>query len=248
MRGNTNENWEIVSVFYSWEGHPILQIGPVCGNLETRALSSQFWSDCDFSGFVVLHDLPVSWLTVCGRLRSLSPVPKPNWLWYWWLALPASVYLLSYVALSANQRPVLSAGDQWGGVFAVLWLLLCPMVIMWPDTTISDDRRAGAADWAQQVSAGWTRGLSKQSQRLEPSDELMQARTRQLPPAGKCSLDNTQTWPGLLISHWHPQWHTRAARQNISAVPWYPTLANVSTPSKVVYLMTLPGVYVIFYS
>ena len=71
---------------------------------------------------------------------------------------------------------------------------------MWPDTTISDDRRAGSADWTQQVSARWTRGLSKQSQRLEPSDELMQARTRQLPPAGKCPLDNTQTWPGLLIS------------------------------------------------
>ena len=151
-----------------------------------------------------------------------------------WLST-ASVYLLSYVALSANQRPVLSGGDQWGGVFAVLWLLLCPMVIMWPDTTISDDRRAQAADWAQQVSAGWTRGLSKQSQRLEPSDELMQARTRQLPPAGKCSLDNTQTWPGLLISHWHPQWHTRAARQNISAVPRY-----ISNPPLLKQLTFLP--------
>ena len=146
MRGNTNENWEIVSVFYSWEGHPILQIGPVCGNLETRVqlsvVSCQFWSDFgDFSAFVVLHDLPVSWLCVAGYGHYLL---FPNLIDYdigGWLS-PASVYLLSHVALSANQRPVLMAGDQWGGVFAVLWLLLCPMVIMWPDTTISDDRRA----------------------------------------------------------------------------------------------------------
>ena len=111
MRGNTNENWEIVSVFYWWEGHPILQIGPECGNTETRVQLSVLSSDLtDFSGLVVLHDPPVSWLTVCGRLRSLSTVPKPNWLWYWWLALHSQC-LPVVLCCSLSQSEV--SVDRW---------------------------------------------------------------------------------------------------------------------------------------
>ena len=184
----------------------------------------------------MLHDLPVSWLCVAGYGHYLL---FPNLIDYdigGWLS-PASVYLLSYVAISANQRPVLMAGDQWGGVFAVLWLLLCPMVIMWPDTTISDDRRARVSRLGStgvQVDTGphsivntesAVRGWSRVTSPGRPGPG-------NLPPAGKCSLDNTQTWPGPShLSHWHPQWHTRAVRQNTSAVPWYPTL-----PKKLTFL------------
>ena len=195
MRGNTNENWEIVSVFYSWEGHPILQIGPVWEH------SVQLWSDSDFSWS---GDLCVAWswwLCVAGYGHYLL---FPNLIDYdigGWLSRP-SVYLLSYAALSANQRPVLTDDDQWGGVFAVLWLLLCPMVIMWPDTTISDDRRATdnrAGDWTQQVSRVDTgpryvnRVRSQESgRRMEPSVSSPGLPVRP-PPAGKWSLDNTQS-------------------------------------------------------
>ena len=81
MRGNTNENWEIVSVFYSWEGHPILQIARCVGTLSPALI----WLFLLIWRSVCCMIL----VTVCGRLRSLSLVPKPNWLWYWWLALSA---------------------------------------------------------------------------------------------------------------------------------------------------------------
>ena len=65
------------------------------------------------------------------------------------------------------------------------------MVIMWPDTTISDDRRARVSRLGStgvQVDTGPLTLNSKHrvsTRRMEQSDEPRQTRTRQLAPGWK---------------------------------------------------------------
>ena len=63
------------------------------------------------------------------------------------------------------------------------------MVIMWPDTTISDDRRARVSRLGStgvQVDTGPHSIVNTvSSQRMEQSDEPRQTRTRQLAPGWK---------------------------------------------------------------
>ena len=194
-------NWDNAS--FCSEKSPNTPDRPREGNISPASVKPQVWLQLSVT------------VTVCGRLRSLSNVPKPNWLWYWRQALPGQCLPV----VSRCSSPAIKGGVEWmwpmrGRVcwLVVLWLLLCPMVIMRPDTTISDDRRVRHHQrWGATGGTGEQEKWSVMS--LMRQSRMMKLQSRpshhpEPPPAGKCSLDNT-----------HTQTHTQTGLTSLAASP-----------------------------